>query len=65
MNLTDLHIVATEALPDIEKQLNKASDNLWHAFDAKASWFRPVDLGVSDTPYGPGDAWQALASLVE
>jgi hypothetical protein len=63
VDLHDLHFLATDTLPKIEKQLNLASDNAFYGSICSDAWYRPVDIGVSDTAYGPYDAWAVLISL--
>lgn len=65
VDLNDLLFLATDTLPKIEKQLNLASDNASYGGSCSDAWYRPIDIGVSDTVYGPYDAWTALAQLAE
>jgi hypothetical protein len=65
VDLNDLSFLATDTLPKIEKQLNLASDNISYGGSCSDAWYRPIEIGVSDTVYGPYDAWSALASLAE
>jgi hypothetical protein len=65
VDLSDLTFLATDTLPKVEKQLNLASDNVSYGGYCSDAWYRPIDIDVSDTVYGPYDAWSALASLAE
>jgi hypothetical protein len=65
VDLADLNFLATDTLPKIEKQLNLASDYASYGGTCSDAWYRPIDIGVSATVYGPYDAWSALASLAE
>ena len=65
VDLADLDFLATNTLPKIEKQLNNASDYASYGSSCSDAWYRPIDIGVSDTVYGPYDSWAELASLAE
>ena len=65
VDLGDLNFLATDTLPKIEKQLNLASDYVSYGGGCSDTWYRPMDIGVSDTVYGPYDTWAELASLAE
>ncbi len=65
VDLGDLHFLATDTLPKIEKQLHQSSDNAFYGGICSDAWYRPVDIGVGNTAYGPYDSWSALASLAE
>jgi hypothetical protein len=63
VNLDELHFIATDTLPKIEKQLNLASDNASYGAYCSDAWYRPIDIGVSDTVTGPYEQWSAISSL--
>ena len=65
VDLSDLDFLATNTLPKIEKQLNQASDYACYGGSCSDAWYRPIELHVSDTVYGPYDAWAAVTSLAE
>ncbi|MDT7729693.1 MAG: hypothetical protein QOI21_6269, partial [Actinomycetota bacterium] len=51
--------------PQIEQQLNAASDGLSFGSMRSEAWYRPTEIGASDTTDGPYQAWSALVSLAE
>jgi hypothetical protein len=65
VDLGDLHFLAADTLPKIQKQIDLASDNISYGSWCSDAWYRPIDIGVSDTVYGPYDAWSALADMAE
>lgn len=65
VNLDTLDFIATDTLPTLEKQVNKASDEASYGGWCSDAWYRPMDIGVSDTVYGPYDTWAAVASLAK
>jgi hypothetical protein len=58
-----LHFLATNTLPAIQKQVELARDNAGYGGNCYDAWFRPIDIGVSDTVDGPYEAWSAVADL--
>ena len=65
VDLNDLRFLATDTLPQIGKELNAASDGLSSGFMRSDAWYRPTEIGASDTPDGPYHEWSALVSLAE
>lgn len=65
VDLDDLRFLATDTLPQIEQQLNAASDGLSFGSMRSEAWYRPTEIGASDTTDGPYQAWSALVSLAE
>jgi ElaB/YqjD/DUF883 family membrane-anchored ribosome-binding protein len=65
VDLDDLRFLATDTLPKIEEQLNMASDRIFWGSMCSNEWYRPTEIGASDTTDGPYQAWSALASLAE
>ncbi|WP_439382711.1 hypothetical protein [Amycolatopsis lexingtonensis] len=63
VDLEVLHFLATDTLPQIEKQINDGADLVYWGSMCGAAWYRSSDLGVSDTTDGPFPAWQELAAL--
>lgn len=65
VDLGDLDFLATDTLPKIEKQLNLSSDWVSYGAGSSLAWWRPSEIGVSDSKYGPFETWSALASLAQ
>ncbi len=65
VNLVTLNFLATDTMPAIEKELNKAADLINTGSLAVSAWFRPAQLNTWDTEYGPYDTWSALLNLAE
>ncbi|MCT2588258.1 hypothetical protein [Actinophytocola gossypii] len=65
VNLETLKFLATNTLPVIESQLNKAADLVNASRYVGGHWYRRAELNTWDTEYGPYDTWSALADLAE
>jgi hypothetical protein len=65
VDLHDLNFIAETTLPQIETQINKASDGVYYGSMCQDAWYRPTEIGASDTAYGPVDTWVALATLAK
>lgn len=65
VNLVTLNFLATDTMPTIERELNKAADLINAGSLAVSAWFRPAELNTWDTEYGPYDTWSALLNLTE
>lgn len=65
VDLDDLRFLATDTLPQIARQLNAASDGISFGSMRSEAWYRPTEIGASDTTDGPYQAWSALVSLAE
>lgn len=65
LDLDILHRLATVTMPNIEKQLNLASDRISQAGWSGNAWYRTAEINTSDTEFGPYAAWTALAALAD
>lgn len=65
VNLETLRFLATNTMPVIETQLNKAADLVNASRYVGGLWYRRSELETWDSEYGPYDTWSALADLAE
>lgn len=63
VDLGVLNHLAEQTLPRIERQLYLAADGVHWGSKCHDLWFRPLEIGVSDSPDGPYEAWFRLALL--
>uniref|UniRef100_UPI003F496FBF hypothetical protein n=1 Tax=Amycolatopsis sp. CA-293810 TaxID=3239926 RepID=UPI003F496FBF len=65
VDLDELRFLATKALPQIEKELSTAADQAFWGAMCTNEWYRPTEIGASDTTHGPQKTWAALVLLAE